>query len=110
MLLASLRSGLAIAGGTLQGKRLTVIGLKVKLGQDPLAIGYFADIVQRNNDLWVVHHPSVSPQPVAIGLKEGHVLCRERMKSKAFSSSFTLRGQEKRLRIAGQTVIMRHLI
>jgi hypothetical protein len=44
----------------LQGEKLTVIGLKVKLGQDPLAIGYFADIVQRNNDLWVVHHPPVS--------------------------------------------------
>jgi hypothetical protein len=60
VLLASLRSGLAVAGGTLQGKRLTVIDLKVKLGQDPLAIGYFADIVQRNNDLWLVHHPPVS--------------------------------------------------
>ncbi|HEH9439997.1 TPA: hypothetical protein SIA39_001985 [Aeromonas sobria] len=37
------------------------MGLKVKVGQDPLAIGYFADIVQRSNDLWVVHHPPVSP-------------------------------------------------
>ncbi|HEH9418415.1 TPA: hypothetical protein SIA31_002445 [Aeromonas sobria] len=34
--------------------------IKVKLGQDPLAIEYFADIVQRNNDLWLVHHPPVS--------------------------------------------------
>ncbi|HEH9401628.1 TPA: hypothetical protein SIA35_003709 [Aeromonas sobria] len=59
-LISSQQGARAIAGCTLQGEKLTVIGLKVKVGQDPLAIGYFADIVQRNNDLWLVHHPPAS--------------------------------------------------